>query len=123
MKWFKFALKRYGQFEGRASRPEFWYFFLIILVIFLALTVVDNILDLFSDEAGLGLFSGLFMFSMIVPSLATGARRLHDTGRSGWWQLVNVLPYVGPVILFVLLAIRGDSDSNDYGSPPDHSPG
>ena len=85
MNWYLEAVKnKYAVFDGRAHRQEFWYFILFYFLIYLALSIVDQVTGTFSMETGAGLLSGIYALAMLVPSLAVGARRLHDTGRSGW---------------------------------------
>ncbi len=120
MNWFLYCIRNYSRFTGRASRPEYWYLFLISLLIFFLLAAVDGLLGTFSMKVGVGLLSGLFLLGLLAPSLAVGTRRLHDTGKSGWWQLLNVVPYVGTLVLMVLLALRGGAESNRFGEPPTH---
>jgi uncharacterized membrane protein YhaH (DUF805 family) len=87
---------KYVDFEGEASRPEFWWFFLFVGVVSFALAVVSNKL------------SGLFSLAVLVPFIAVTVRRLHDTNRSGWWVLVWFVPVVGWLILVFLLVQEGD---------------
>jgi uncharacterized membrane protein YhaH (DUF805 family) len=87
---------KYLDFEGEASRPEFWWFFLFVGVVSFALALVSNKL------------SGLFSLVVLVPYLAVTVRRLHDTNRSGWWVLVWFVPVVGWLILVFLLVQEGD---------------
>ena len=87
---------KYVDFEGEASRSEFWWFFLFTGVVSFALAVVSNKL------------SGLFSLAVLVPFIAVTVRRLHDTNRSGWWVLVCLLPVVGWFILVFLLVQEGD---------------
>ncbi|HEV6967820.1 MULTISPECIES: DUF805 domain-containing protein [Roseateles] len=86
------CFKKYADFSGRASRSEYWWFFLFILLGSAALSYVSHAL------------SGVFAIGTLLPSLAAATRRLHDTGRSGWWQLIALVPLVGWIVLFVLLA-------------------
>lgn len=83
------CLKKYVDFNGVASRSEFWWFFLFQVVVAVVLSLISNWI---ADIATLAL---------VLPSLAVGARRLHDTGRSGWWQLLLLVPLVGLIILIV----------------------
>jgi uncharacterized membrane protein YhaH (DUF805 family) len=83
----KLCFQKYADFSGRAKRPEFWWFVLFTFLASLILGVVSSML------------SGLFSLAVIVPSLAVGARRLHDIGRSGWWQLIWLVPVIGWIIL------------------------
>jgi uncharacterized membrane protein YhaH (DUF805 family) len=87
---------KYVDFEGEASRSEFWWFFLFTGVVSFALALVSNKL------------SGLFSLAVLVPFIAVTVRRLHDTNRSGWWVLIWILPVVGWLILVFLLVQEGD---------------
>lgn len=104
------CLTKYADFNGRAARPEFWWFMLAQFVVGLILQMV------------LPLLGGLFSLAMLAPSLAAGSRRLHDIGKSGWLQLLALIPLVGWVILIYWAAQPGDPAANQYGAPPDHAP-
>jgi uncharacterized membrane protein YhaH (DUF805 family) len=88
----KICFVKYADFKGCASRPEFWWWFLFTVVASLALQVVSTNL------------SGAFTIATFIPSIAVGARRLHDIDRSGWWQLLYLLPLVGWIVLFFFWA-------------------
>ena len=83
------CLKKYVDFNGVASRSEFWWFMLFVFVAAVVLGWVSPLL------------ANIFGLAMLLPELAVGARRLHDTGRSGWWQLLHLLPVIGLIILIV----------------------
>jgi uncharacterized membrane protein YhaH (DUF805 family) len=87
------CLAKYADFTGRASRPEFWWFALFVLLVTTALTYVNETA------------STLFVTAMVLPLLAAGARRLHDSGRSGWWQLFLLAPVAGLVVVGVVWAL------------------
>ena len=118
MHWFFSAVEKYAVFRGRASRREYWFFFLFYFLIMVVLAFVDVLFGAFSDMAGLGLLSGLFVLGMVVPSLALGVRRLHDVGRSGWWLLAGFVPMIGSLILLVFAVKKGDAGENRYGPVP-----
>jgi uncharacterized membrane protein YhaH (DUF805 family) len=82
------CLRQYANFRGRARRPEFWWFMLFALLATLAASL------LLGDVA-----NALVTLALLLPGLAVSARRLHDIGRSGWWQLVSIVPLVGWVIV------------------------
>lgn len=86
---------KYADFGGRAERPEYWWFALFVFVMSVALSVIG------------GTVNALFGLATIVPVLAAAARRLHDTDRSGWWLLLALVPFIGAVVLIVLLAQEG----------------
>ena len=70
------CLSKYATFSGRASRPEFWWFFLFQLLVSVAASIVSE------------RFGSLVNLALLLPALAVGTRRLHDIGKSGWWQLL-----------------------------------
>ncbi|NKF23893.1 DUF805 domain-containing protein [Solimonas marina] len=118
MDWFITALKKYAQFSGRSQRAEYWYFILFYTLIYLALAIVDGVTGTFSLEDGFGLLSGLFALAMLIPSIAVSVRRLHDTGRSGWWFLIGLIPIVGSIILLVFFVQDSEAGDNAYGANP-----
>lgn len=122
MNWYLEAVKnKYAVFDGRAHRQEFWYFILFYFLIYLALSIVDQVTGTFSMETGAGLLSGIYALAMLVPSLAVGARRLHDTGRSGWWQLLMLIPILGGLILIFFFVLDSQPGDNQYGPNPKSS--
>jgi len=122
MNWYLEAVKnKYAVFDGRAHRQEFWYFMLFYLLIYTALSLVDHVIGAVEEQTGTGLFSGLYALAMLVPSLAVGARRLHDTGRSGWWQLLSLIPILGVLILIFFFVQDSQPGDNQYGPNPKSS--
>jgi uncharacterized membrane protein YhaH (DUF805 family) len=117
MNWFLSALKKYATFSGRAQRAEYWYFFLFYFLIFIGLSIIDNITGSFNAEAGMGLLGGLSILGLLIPSLSVGVRRLHDTGRSGWWLLIGLIPLVNIVLLIFFVQDSAPSE-NSYGPNP-----
>jgi uncharacterized membrane protein YhaH (DUF805 family) len=118
MDWFLGALRKYAVFEGRARRREYWFFVLFVVIISIVLTIVDRITGTYSAAYGTGLLGGLFTLAVLIPSLAVGARRLHDTGRSGWWLLIGLIPFVGAIVLIVFFVIDSQPGTNAYGPNP-----
>jgi uncharacterized membrane protein YhaH (DUF805 family) len=120
----KTCFQKYAEFRGRASRPEFWWFALLyyILIFALAMPFVLGAFRLDPFErmavaAVFGLFFGLASLALLLPYLAVGVRRLHDTGKSGAWWFIALVPF-GWVVLLVFFASEGDPGSNRYGPPP-----
>jgi len=107
------VLRKYVEFSGRAKRREYWTFVLISLVISLILSFIDRMLGL-STEQGVGLLSGIYSLAVLLPSLAVTVRRLHDTGRSGWWILIGLVPIIGWVVLLVFMLLDSTAD-NEHG--------
>jgi uncharacterized membrane protein YhaH (DUF805 family) len=93
-------------------------FILVSLIVSFALGFVDGLTGLYDESTGLGVFSGAYAIAILLPLLAVGARRLHDTGRSGWWLLMWVIPIIGAIVLIVFWATEGDAGPNDYGPDP-----
>ncbi|TCK27689.1 uncharacterized membrane protein YhaH (DUF805 family) [Pseudonocardia endophytica] len=125
MQWYMKVLRQYADFTGRARRTEFWMFVLFNAIAIIILTILDNLLGLSSSSMGggsivvtSGVLTGIYQLAVLVPSLAVGARRLHDTGKSGWWQLLALIPIVGAIILIVFWATDGHPAPNQYGVNP-----
>ncbi len=98
--------QKHADFNGRASRSEYWWFVLAIIIGSILLSAISETLG------------AIFNLALLVPSLSAGARRLHDTGRSGWWQLIGLIPLLGWIVLIVLLALEGNAEDNKYGAKP-----
>ena len=107
----KVVRDNYANFEGRARRNEFWMFVLIASVISLGTFVVDGLLF-----PGKLLITNLFSLAILVPNVAVSIRRLHDTGKSGWWQLLWILIIIGWIPLIIFLAKDSDIGDNEYGA-------
>ncbi len=112
MNYYISALKKYATFGGRAQRAEYWYFFLFNLII-------SNILFFGGRLLGAGaILYGLYLVGVIIPSIATSVRRLHDTGKSAWFLLVSLIPLVGFIWFFVLMVMDSKPGANMYGPNP-----
>jgi uncharacterized membrane protein YhaH (DUF805 family) len=114
--WYTDVIRQYAVFDGRATRPQYWWFALINAVISLVLRFV------IPGAAG-PIVSELYGLAVLLPSIGVAIRRLHDTNRTGWWILVVLIPVVGWIWLIVLLAQAGDTGPNQYGPPPGTGPG
>lgn len=116
MEWYLAVLKNYAGFGGRARRAEYWTFAVINFVITL-------VLDLIGMAAKLGAILGLvYGLAVLIPSLAVSVRRLHDTGRTGWWLLIALIPFVGAIVILVFMLLPGERGDNTYGPDPKLSP-
>ena len=118
MNWYLEVLKKYADFSGRARRKEYWFFTLFNVIVSIVLTLGDALIGTFSEEAGLGLLSGLYSLAVFIPGLAVTVRRLHDTDHSGWWMLISFVPCVGFIILLVFLLTDSTPGHNQYGPSP-----
>jgi uncharacterized membrane protein YhaH (DUF805 family) len=119
MNWYLSVLKRYVDFNGRARRKEFWMFTLISVIIGAILTILDNIIGTtYGDRATSGVLASLYNLAVLLPTLGVGVRRLHDTGRSGWWILIGLVPLVGLILLIVWYATEGAAGPNQHGPDP-----
>ena len=118
MNWYLQVLKKYAVFTGRAQRAEYWYFFLFNLIIAIALGIIDGLLGTYSAESGYGLLSGLYMLAVLIPGIAVGVRRLHDTNRSGWWMLIGLIPIIGTIVLIVFFVLDSTPGENQHGPNP-----
>ena len=147
--WAKRPLEKYADFSGRAPRAEYWWFFLAVIVAHFVASIVESIVGLDGLVAGVyGPLTILLWLGTIIPSIAVGVRRLHDTNRSGWWILLPMVPYgigfamAGPAImsgsmaglgmagiffliglicaiaLLVFLVLPGTRGDNKYGPDP-----
>ena len=117
MNWYIDAWKNYANFQGRARRKAFWMFALFNIIAIVALTMVEGLIGLRGD-AGYGILSGLYSLAVILPAIALAVRRLHDTGRSGWWLLIGLVPLVGPIVLIVFYVTDSQPGTNQYGPNP-----
>ena len=111
MNWYREVLKKYAVFSGRARRTEYWMFCLFNVIITFVLGTIEGFFK------GPGVLGGLYSLAMLIPGISVGARRLHDTGRSGWWQLIALIPVIGTIVLIVFLA-QDSQPENQYGPNP-----
>ena len=107
-------VNKYATFSGRATRSEYWYVVLFGYLLALLIVFLGMIID--SPELIIGLSTVLSLI-LLVPGLAVCIRRLHDTGRSGWWYLLVLIPYIGAVALLVIVCLKSNED-NTYGPKP-----
>lgn len=117
MNWYLDVLKKYCVFQGRARRKEYWMFTLFNVLIYIALMIIEGILGI-GGEGGLGILTILYSLMVLLPSLGVSVRRLHDTGRSGWWLLISLVPLIGGIVLLVFLILDSQPGANQYGSNP-----
>jgi len=121
------CLQKYVSFDGRATRSEFWWFYLFYVLVsavgYIPVVVVGLIAG--SEETGVlnalwALFMiawALLLLALVLPILAVGCRRLHDRGQSGWLQLLLLVP-CGSIVLLVFWVMEGTPGDNAYGPRP-----
>ncbi|MBB4606893.1 uncharacterized membrane protein YhaH (DUF805 family) [Xanthomonas arboricola] len=126
MEWMLLPLKRYADFNGRSRRKEYWMFMLLQAIVLLVLGGLFGIAAaLMGGENGPGALAwlvaaviGIVVLALIVPSIAVTVRRLHDQGKSGWFYLISLVPYVGGFIVLVFMCLEGTPGPNEYGENP-----
>ena len=126
MNWYLKVLKEnYANFEGRARRKEYWMFFLFNILIILGLAIGTSVfaaMEITALSSIFGILYVVYAIAVLVPGIAVGVRRLHDTGKSGWMILVGLIPLIGGIWLIILYATEGDSGDNEYGPDPKLEP-
>ena len=118
MQWYLEALKKYAVFSGRARRKEYWYFVLFNIVISFVIGFVEGFTGVSTGPGGWGPISLLYDIAVLVPSIAVGVRRMHDTDRSGWWLLVSLVPVIGWILVIIWLSNDSQKEANEYGPNP-----
>ncbi len=108
-------LKNYANFKGRASRSEYWWFFLFVWVTCVVLALIEDAVGIPKVTATGGILVFLFQLAIIIPLLAVGTRRLHDGHTSGKWQFL-AFTLIGIIPLLIMFASKGDDKENEYGS-------
>ncbi|MFI7586398.1 DUF805 domain-containing protein [Spongisporangium articulatum] len=110
--------QKYADFSGRARRSEYWWFFLFNLIVSIVASIIDRIVGLDGVVGSYGVLQLLVGLAFLIPGLAVAVRRLHDTGRSGWWVLIAIIPVIGWIVIIVFLALDGEPQPNQYGPSP-----
>jgi uncharacterized membrane protein YhaH (DUF805 family) len=106
------GLSKYATFDGRSSRAAYWWFYLFVVLVFIAVLIIDAVL-----KTG-GILYLLAVLALLLPNIAVTVRRLHDTGRSGWWFLISFVPLIGFIVMLVFTLQRSDGP-NRWGERPD----
>ncbi|WP_278235593.1 DUF805 domain-containing protein [Isoptericola sp. AK164] len=117
---------KYATFSGRARRAEFWWWYLFVLLVSIALSVIAAATGGFTldPDTGMPEIGGMYFVTLLVglalllPNLAVTVRRLHDTDRSGFWWFIGLVPLVGWIILLVLMVLEGTTGPNRFGRDP-----
>jgi len=116
--WAKRPFQKYADFGGRAPRAEYWWFVLFVFIGEIIAMLLDSIVGTGGIVGNYGIFVLLFVLAVIIPHIAVGIRRLHDTDHSGWWLLIAFIPLVGAIVLLVFFVTSGDSGDNRFGPNP-----
>lgn len=113
------ALKqKYATFTGRARRSEYWFFVLFQVIVCVVAAILDSVLGLTIGDLSYGVLYCLSALALLLPSLAVVIRRLHDIGRSGWWILIALVPFIGGLVLLVFACLDSQPQANKYGPSP-----
>lgn len=118
MNWYLKVLRQYADFSGRARRKEYWMFVLMNFIAGIILALVDAALGIAIGEGAVGVLSVIYALALIIPSIAVAVRRLHDSGRSGWWLLISLVPLLGAIALIVFYCMDSEEGDNQYGPNP-----
>ena len=110
MKWYLRAWKKYAVFNGRASRTEYWMFFLFNLLASILFGFIVGFLGA-ATNTNQGVLLNIYQLAVLIPSLSVGWRRMHDIDRSGWWLLV-------PIVSLVFAVTEGTKGGNKFGPDP-----
>ena len=111
----KTCFKKYADFSGRASRSEFWWFELFLWIAMIVAAIIDTMMLGYSFE-DYGPIYIIYCVVTFLPTIAVGARRLHDINRSGWWQLLYIT-LIGIILLIIWWATVGENKKNNHGNP------
>jgi len=121
MEWYlKVVRDNYANFEGRARRKEYWMFYLFHILIIFGLIMLAGLSAGLSEDFSMTplIIAGIYVLVTLIPFLAVTVRRLHDTGKSGWWYFIGFIPYIGGIWLFILTVLEGNYGPNQYGPDP-----
>jgi len=122
IEYYKMALNRYADFSGRSRRSEYWFFVLGNVLIVFALGIVGGgIAAAVGSEEAMMIPVGLmaiFYLAVFIPTLALVVRRFHDQGKSGWFALLLLIPYLGGLVVFVFMCLDSEPGANQWGPNP-----
>lgn len=126
MEWYVEVLRKYAVFDGRARRKEYWMYALFTFIIYFAYGLVAGLAMALIGRSDSPVAAILLIYTPIVlyglaafvPGLAVTVRRLHDTGRSGWWILISFLPGIGGIILLIFMCLDSEPGPNLHGLNP-----
>jgi uncharacterized membrane protein YhaH (DUF805 family) len=114
MNWYLKVINQYFDFSGRARRKEYWLFSLFSIIISWTLTIIDMVFETYVFS----IISTIYSLLIFIPSLAVLLRRLHDSGNTGWYLFLLLIPILGWIWLLVLLCIESEPGPNKWGENP-----
>ena len=115
------VMNNYANWDGRASRSEYWWFNLFNLIINIVTDVIDSSLGMGMIAYGVGYVGFIAFLALLLPSICVSVRRLHDLGKSGWWLLIAIIPivnFIGIFVIIVFTLMEGEEQPNQYGEVP-----
>ncbi len=127
MEWMLLPLRRYADFSGRSRRKEYWMFALLMFIVAVVLVIVTGGTSSMMDSGGAAggattgfgsMILGLFYLAILIPALAVQVRRFHDQDKSGWFVLLNFIPFIGAFIVLIFMCLEGTRGDNRYGPDP-----
>ena len=118
MSWLFGVYKKYAVFSGRARRKEYWFFILFLTIALFLLAIVDGIIGPWDPTSALGLFTLICALGSTIPAIAVSVRRLHDTDRSGYWYLIQLIPLIGGIVFLVFCCLDSSPGQNRFGANP-----
>ena len=107
------CMGKYGTFHGRARRSEYWWFYLFTVLMSWGSTMVAAAMFSFGDPM-VDIFPSIVSLVFLIPVIAVGSRRLHDIGKSGWWQLLFIVPIIGWILIIVWFATNTKPEGDKY---------
>ncbi|USD51642.1 DUF805 domain-containing protein [Vibrio sp. SCSIO 43153] len=116
--WYYKVILNYTNFNGRARRQEYWYFTLVNVLVNLVMGIIDRVIGSVMQMDNFGFFGVIYALFIMIPSIAVTVRRLHDSGRTGWWALIAFVPVIGILVLLYFLIQDSEEGSNQYGANP-----
>jgi uncharacterized membrane protein YhaH (DUF805 family) len=118
MNWYLHVLRNYVTFDGRARRKEYWMASLVHICILFGLQILEYLTATTLLASVFFIAYCVYAVATFLPFLAVSMRRLHDTGKSGWWLLILFIPLIGSIIFLIFTVREGDEGSNTYGPNP-----
>mgnify|MGYP001474305728 CR=1 FL=1 len=112
MYWYIECFRKYADFSGRARRTEYWMFILFSVIVSFVIELVDGLIGMG------GILYPVYFLVSLIPSFSVIIRRLHDTGRSGWWWLIGFVPVIGMIAMLLFFVLDSEPGTNQYGENP-----